>query len=80
MKLAFYKVDNSMNYERHTFDNLYDKPDEIIGMLEKLTADEWRTYDMNRADAQRWPDAQDFEEDYNDELLDGGWWCVVLRK
>jgi hypothetical protein len=26
-----------------------------------------------------YPTLGDFEEDYNDEMLDGGWWSVIIR-
>ncbi len=71
MLLAFYKVDNSLNYERHTFD-LIDNPQEIIKMLYGLSDDELRVYDIEA-------DLDAFEDDYNDEILDNGWWCVVIR-
>ena len=74
MTLAFYKVDNSKNYERHTFDNLYDKPQEIKNMLCGLSDDEFRAYDMDNK-----YDAIALEDDYNNEVLDGGWWCVVIK-
>ena len=74
MTLAFYKVDNSQGYERHTFDYIFDKPSEIKEMLYKLTDEELYMYDMNSK-----YDARYFEDDYNDEILDGGWWCVVIN-
>ena len=74
MKLAFYKVYNSKNYERHTFDKWYDKPDVIKNMLSELSDEELRMYDMD----DRY-DVDFFQEDYNDEELDGGWWCIVIN-
>lgn len=74
MILAFYKVDNSKNYERHTFDYLYDKPEVIKKMLSELNDDELHCYDMDNN-----VDRSIFEDDYNDEVLDGGWWCVVIN-
>ena len=47
MILAFYKVTNSCNYERHTFDDIYDQPKKIWEMLCRLKPEEWRAYDMN---------------------------------
>lgn len=72
--LAFYVVNNSKNYERHTFDMWYDKPDVIKKMLSELSDEELRMYDMDDMD-----DVDLFQEDYNDEILDGGWWCVVIN-
>ena len=73
MTLAFYRVNNSQNYGRHTFDCIYDKPEKIKEMLSKLSDDELRMYDMNNK-----YDKEDFEDDYNDEVLDGGWWMWIL--
>lgn len=72
--LAFYKVGNSKNYERHTFDMWFDRPQVIKDMLSELKGDEFRYYDMDSK-----YDVGFFQEDYNDEELDGGWWCVVIN-
>ena len=74
MTLAFYRVTNSKNYERYTFDSLYDKPDVIKNMLSELSNEELMMYKMNNIH-----DVAFFQEDYNDEVLDGGWWCVVIN-
>ena len=71
MKLAFYKVSNSQGYMRHTFD-VMDK-DEILKNLNKLPMDEVKIYNLENK-----RDVLYFVEDYNDELLDGGWWCVEI--
>ena len=73
MLLAFYSVGNSQDYERHTFDELYDEPEKIKEMLNKLGEDELRVYDIENK-----YDIDLFQEDYNDEDLDGGWWCVPI--
>lgn len=73
MLIAFYAVNNRLNYGRHEFDNIYDNPEEILERLSKLGDEELRIYDMSRI-----LDIYDFQEDYNDEMLDGGWWCVVI--
>lgn len=79
--LAFYKVDNSLGYERHTFDDIYDDPCRIQEMLFKLPNDECRIYDLNTnlKRAGMFLDLSDLIEDYNDEELDGGWWSVLLE-
>lgn len=81
MTIAFYKVDNSLNYERHEFDQFCDQPQEVLDMLQRLPEDEVKFYD---ADQYSWqskePSLADFEEDYNDEELDGGWWCIVIQE
>lgn len=75
MKIAFYRVGNSKNYERHTFDNIYDEPQEIVKMLRELKDEEWLMYDLSGMESELY----DFQEDYNDEMLDDGWWSVVIR-
>ena len=45
----------------------------IKEMLSKLSDDELRMYDMDNK-----YDKEDFEDDYNDEVLDGGWWMWIL--
>lgn len=78
MILAFYKVDNKKNYERHTFDCL--GKEETLNALSELPDDEVKLYDTdNFASQAKTPSLADFEVDYNDTLLDGGWWCVVLH-
>ena len=74
MTLAFYEVGNSKNYERHTFDMWCDRPDVIKEMLSELKDEELRMYNMDNM-----YDVDFFQEDYNDEELDGGWWCVVIN-
>ena len=80
MIIAFYKVDNSLNYERHSFDAMCDEPEKILEMLNKLPGEELKIYDANNYGyAHRvQPNLVDFEEDYNDEELDGGWWSIVF--
>ena len=83
MKLAFYRVDNSCGFHRHSFDDIYDKPQEILETLSQLEDDELRIYDTSvygYGKVQPAPNLADFEDDYNDEILDGGWWCVVIRE
>lgn len=81
MTIAFYKVNNSLNYERHEFDQFCDQPQEVLDMLQRLPEDEVKFYD---ADKYSWqsetPSLADFENDYNDEELDGGWWCIVIQE
>lgn len=71
--LVFYKVDNSQNYDRHTFDYIYDDGEKIGKMLGKLNDDELKCYNLSCDDL--WY----FVEDYNDEELDGGWWSFVYE-
>lgn len=71
MTLAFYKVNNSQDYNRHTFDDIYDEPEKIKEMLSKLGDDELSVYDLDNK-----YDKIAFVDDYNEEIYDGGWWCV----
>lgn len=73
MIFAFYAVSNSQDYERHTFDDIIDKPMEILEMLTKLRDDEWHLYNLSNPD-----DVRIFEDDYNNEELDGGYWVVAF--
>ncbi len=78
MILAFYAVSNSQDYERHTFDN--DEPQQIWEKLNRLKDEEWKFYEIDKHGFDtRMPSASDFVEDYNDEELDGGWWCVLFN-
>lgn len=80
MIIAFYKVGNSLNYERHTFDNLFDQPEKILEMLNKLSEEEVRIYEVDKYDLQsKTTNLADFEQHFNDEELDNGWWCIVLN-
>ena len=78
MTIAFYKVNNSLNYERHEFDT--NRPDTIIEKLQQLPEDEVKLYDGDKYSWQsKEPTLADFENDYNDEELDGGWWCIIIN-
>ena len=70
--LVFYKVGNSQNYGRHTFDDIYDNAEEIGRLLGKLNDDELKCYNLSC-------DLPFFVEVYNDEELDGGWWSFVYE-
>ncbi len=80
MKLAFYKVENSLGLERHSFD-CEDNSEKIMETLVQLPDGECKVYDMEHYGwgKEPGPNAADFETDYNDEELDGGWWCIVIR-
>lgn len=81
MTIAFYKVDNSLNYERHEFDQFCDQPQEVLDMLQRLPDEEVKFYNTDQYSWQsKEPSLADFEEDYNDEELDGGWWCIVIQE
>ena len=81
MILAFYAVSNSQNYERHTFDAIQDNKQKVLSMLSRLPNEQVRIYDTEHYGwgAVPSPNMADFENDYNDEYLDGGWWCIVLK-
>ena len=81
MIIAFYKVDNSLNYDRHSFDYIRDNSEEIKRQLSLLPDEELKIYDMNSYGYGNMPSPNmaDFEDDYNDEILDGGWWCIIIN-
>lgn len=79
MIIAFYTVDNSLNYGRHEFDQFCDQPQEVLDMLQRLPDEEVKFYNTDQYSVQsKQLTLADFEIDYNDEELDGGWWCIVL--
>lgn len=79
MTIVFYKVDNSLNYDRNEFDQFSDNPKEVLEMLKQLPDEEVKFYDANKYSWQsKVPTLADFEQDYNDEELDGGLWCIIL--
>ena len=79
MILAFYKVDNSKGYGRHSFDAF--RPETIKEMLHELDENEVHFFDTEHYGwgAEPCPNLIDFEEMYNDEEFDGGWWCIVIN-
>lgn len=79
MILAFYKVNNSCGYSRDEFNT--NRPETIIEKLDKLNDDEVKIYDTDHYGygAVPSPNLADFETDFNDEELDGGWWVIVIN-
>ena len=75
MKLAFYKVENCMGYERHTFDWYCDNPAKIEEMLQPLLEKDEAAI-VNLED---WHSIDIFTDEYNDEIYDGGWWSVLIN-
>ena len=77
--LAFWSVDND-SVDRHTLDYVSDVDafDILWHRRDELDA---KFYDMTKrsiGDFYLMGTCFDFEEDYNDEMLDGGHWCKVL--
>lgn len=76
----FYSVGNKVNADRHTFDDMSDA--EIMQFFSDHQYDEnidFRIYNLSDADNYRcmfWQCLSEFIEDYNNEDLDGGWWCI----
>lgn len=81
MLLAFYAVYNRLDYDRHTFDSIYDKPEEILEKLKMLPEAEYRIYDLSTTSTNtKNYTLGDFVEDYNNEMLDGGWWTIAINQ
>lgn len=78
MFIFFYPVDG--NLERHTFDTMLDQEGGVKKALDLLFAEErLHFYDLTQqTQKSRFPCVPDLVEDYNDEELDIGWWCVTL--
>lgn len=76
MVLAFYSVNSK--FDRQAFD-CYDttKKEDCIEIFKKLSGEKsFHYYTMGLSKTQ--PDAYSFENNYNDEMLDGGLWVIVL--
>jgi DNA-directed RNA polymerase specialized sigma subunit len=73
--LIFYAVDNSHGFSRHTFDNIDDK-EKIIRKIRALPDEERHIYALTADRDARYSNLDEFVEDYNDEILDGGWWVM----
>lgn len=78
MYLIFYKVINSLNYDRHTFDGV--KGEQALTMLRNLPDDERCIYDTSTGESCAEMNVWDLVSDYNDECLDGGWWVTVIDR
>ena len=74
MKLAFYKVGNSLGFDRHSFDDM--SAEQIELHLQPLLNDDNEAAIVNLDDEES---VEFFTEEFNDEVYDGGWWCVLIR-
>ena len=81
--LAFYPVENELGWERHEFDCL---DDDICFKKMWVNRNEIEVRFFNM-DTKKYSDprvqdgllnADEFEEDYNNEDFDGGWWVKAL--
>ena len=72
---VFYPVENEKDYDRYfRAQNDQETYEELI----KLTNS--RVYELEKTDRSGLClDLNDLEQDYNDEMLDGGWWMQILR-
>lgn len=79
MRVAiFYRV--SENNTRDRFDGM--KGRDIINTLDRECGDDETNahiYCLDGENTEQMPDLRDFEQDFNDEILDGGWWCVITE-
>ena len=74
MKIGFYKVDNSLDFDRHSFDDM--SAEQIELHLQPLLNDNNEAAIVNLDDKES---VEFFTDEYNDELYDGGWWCVLIK-
>ena len=74
MKIGFYKVDNSLGFDRHSFDDM--SAEQIELHLQPLLNDNNEAAIVNLDDKES---VEFFTEEYNDEIYDLGWWCVLIR-
>ena len=84
--IAFFPVDNSLEYCGSDFNGLTEK--EIIDKLRELkrSGDQVRFYNLSNYDYSRpfpnscpFPTIANLVEDYNAEELDGGWFCTKFK-
>lgn len=74
MTLAFYSIDNEKRFDNHSFDAWSDRPQTIKEMLSALSDEDLRMYDMDNVF-----DVRNFQEDFNDDIITLGWFCVVIN-
>lgn len=76
MKYAiFYPVDNKEGYDRHYFDYMSDS--DTAEMLGKVDGVRIYNLELNTYCSKELC-LCDLQEDYNDELLDGGYWMRIV--
>ena len=85
--LAFYPVGNESDWGRDEFDAVTDE-EAFRAMWAHRVEMDVRFYDMEShygnhdtydIGCYHIGEADDFETDYNNEELDGGWWCKCLH-
>lgn len=72
--LAFYRVDNTDNYDRSFFNGMSGK-DIYQKLCQMRDNGDAVIYDLNSDD-----DLDNFRCDYNDEFYDGGWWTIWFAR
>lgn len=78
--IAFFPVDNSLEYCGSDFNTLTDK--EIIDKLRDLkrSGDQVRFYNLSSENYETlFPSIANLVSDYNAEELDGGWFCTKFK-
>lgn len=80
MFVAFYPVNNDKGLGKHSFDHLdtHKKEDCIEIMKNLLTVTGSRAFVFGEDEKTHWPTETDFQSEYNNEVFDGGWWCIAL--
>lgn len=73
---VFYPVGNNKGYDRDSFNNVFD--DKIVAeMLSEVEG--IKVYNLESTNRSKEVGLFDLEEDYNDEMLDGGYWLKILN-
>jgi hypothetical protein len=76
MYAVFFPVGNSQGYDRHYFDDFTD--DKVIAeMLREVEG--VKAYNLESTNRSKEVGLWDLQEDYNDELLDGRYWLIILN-
>ena len=77
LHIVFYKVGNSKEYGRHSFDCM--NGHEVLKTItENLDEDEYHIFETTLGWDSKFPNLSDFQEMYNDCELDANWWTIVI--
>lgn len=73
---VFYPAHNNKDYDRDSFNDITD--DKVIAeMLREVKG--IKVYNLESTNRSKEVGLFDLEEDYNDEMLDGGYWLKILN-
>ena len=76
--LLFFPVSNSLEIDRNYFDTFNSGVEILKYFVDNYEQLEFYLFNMNEHgySTKYWESIDEFAVDYNDELFDGGWWCI----